>query len=63
VGIYIGNQKFIHSQGDVHVSSFNPADQEYDEYNLNRLLYAVRILNGIGTPGINITDTNPYYTK
>lgn len=63
VGIYIGNQKFIHSQGDVHVSSFNPADKEYDEYNLNRLLYAVRILNGIGTPGINTTDTNPYYTK
>ncbi|MBP1615942.1 MAG: putative peptidase [Bacteroidetes bacterium] len=61
VGIYIGNKKFIHSQGNVHVSSFDPADSEYDEYNLGRMLFGVRILNGIGTPGINTTDTNPYY--
>ena len=61
VCIYIGNKKFIHSQGDVHVSSFDPADSEYDEYNLGRMLFGVRILNGIGTPGINTTDTNPYY--
>ncbi|WP_321331354.1 C40 family peptidase [uncultured Bacteroides sp.] len=63
VAIYIGNKKFIHSLGDVHVSSFNPVDKDYDEYDLNRMLFAVRILNGIGTPGINTTDTNPYYNN
>lgn len=64
VGIYIGNQQFIHSQGDVHVSSFNPADQNFDEFNLNRLLYAVRILPSINKEAtLNTTDKNPYYIK
>lgn len=62
VGIYIGNQKFIHSQGDVHVSSLNSADQEFDEFNLDRLLYAVRILPYINKEAsLNTTVTNPYY--
>lgn len=62
VAIYLGNKKFIHSQGDVHVSSFNLADAEYDEYNLNRLLYAVRVLLYINKEtALNTTATNPYY--
>lgn len=62
VAIYLGNKKFIHSQGDVHVSSFNLADAEYDEYNLNRLLYAVRVLPYINKESaLNTTATNPYY--
>lgn len=62
VGIYMGDKKFIHSQGDVHVSSFDPADGEYDEYNLNRLLYAVRVLPYINKEAaLNTTETNPYY--
>lgn len=62
VGIYIGNKKFIHSLGDVHVGSFNPADREYDEYDLKRLLYASRILPYINKEkGLNTTDQNSYY--
>lgn len=62
VAIYLGNKKFIHSQGDVHVSSFNPADVEYDEYNLNRLLYAVRVLPYINKEkDLNTTATNQFY--
>lgn len=62
VGIYLGDKKFIHSQGDVHVSSFDPAAGEYDEYNLNRLLYAVRVLPYINKEAaLNTTETNPYY--
>lgn len=62
VGIYIGNQKFIHSQGDVHVSSFTPTDRDFDPFNLNRLLYAVRILPYINKEAtLNTTDKNPYY--
>lgn len=64
VGIYVGNQQFIHSQGDVHVSSLNPVDKNFDEYNLNRLLYAVRVLPYINKEAaLNTTDKNPYYTK
>ncbi|MDR3118469.1 MAG: C40 family peptidase [Mediterranea sp.] len=61
VALYIGNKKFIHSQGDVRVNSFEPADAEFDAYNLDRLLFATRILDSIGAPGISTTATNLYY--
>lgn len=62
VGMYIGGKRFIHSQGDVRVSSFDPADDLFDEYNLGRLLFAVRVLPYINKEkGLNTTLTNPYY--
>ena len=62
VGIYIGNKKFIHSLGYVHISSFNPADVEYDEYDLNRLLWAQRVLPYINKEeGLTTTDKNEIY--
>lgn len=62
VGFYIGNKKFIHALGDVHISSFNPQDKEYDEFNTGRLLYAVRFLPYINKEKeLNTTDRNPYY--
>ena len=32
VSFYVGDQRFIHSMGDVHVGSFNPNDSLYDAY-------------------------------
>lgn len=62
VAIYIGNKRFIHSQGDVHVSSFDPADPTFDEFNLNRLLFATRILPYIGRqPALSTTVSNDFY--
>ena len=62
VAIYIGNRRFIHSQGDVHVSSFDPQDKLFDEYNLGRLLFAVRVLPYINKEkGLNTTATNEHY--
>ncbi len=63
VAIYLGDKKFIHSQGDVRINSFDPADEEYDEYNLNRLLFATRVLPYINKedPALNTTETNPYF--
>ena len=62
VGIYMGNQKFIHSLAWVHVSSFNPADPEYDEYDLNRLLWAQRILPQLNTiPELKTNDNVEFY--
>ena len=61
VAIYMGNKKFIHAQGDVRINSFDPKDADYDEYNLNRLLFATRFLDSIGSPEINTTVTNSYY--
>ena len=62
VGMYIGGKRFIHSQGDVHVSSFDPADGLYDEFNLNRLLHAVRFLHLVGKDSsFTTTENNPYF--
>ncbi|KAA6338500.1 Dipeptidyl-peptidase 6 [termite gut metagenome] len=63
-GIYLGDKKFIHSQGYVHISSFNREDDEFDAFNLNRLLFATRILPVINRSNggeIHTTLTNPYY--
>jgi cell wall-associated NlpC family hydrolase len=62
VGMYIGNRHFIHSIGWVHLSSFNPKDEDYDGYDLNRLLFAARILPYINKQdGLNTTDHNSFY--
>lgn len=62
VGMYIGNKRFIHSQGDVRMGSFDPADALFDEYNLGRLLFVARVLPSINKePLLNTTATNPYY--
>jgi cell wall-associated NlpC family hydrolase len=62
VGIYIGNKRFIHSQGDVRISSFDKDDALFDSYNLGRLLFAARVLPYINKePQLNTTATNPYY--
>lgn len=62
VGIYLGGKQFIHALGDVHVSSFNPDDSNYDEFDTKRLLFAVRFLPYINKEkGMNTTDRNPYY--
>jgi hypothetical protein len=62
VALYVGNQHFIHSMGNVHESSFNPKDANYDAYDLNRRLHAVRFLPYLNKESdINTTITNPFY--
>ncbi len=64
VGFYMGNKRFIHSLGCVHENSFDPESDIYDEYNLNRLLFATRVLPYINKkPGLTTTDKNPYYSS
>lgn len=45
VGMWIGNDQFIHSAGRVKVSSIDPDADNYDEYNLNRYLETKRYVN------------------
>ena len=62
VGMYVGGKRFIHSQGDVRVSSFDSEDKLFDAYNLGRLLFAARILPYINKEeSINTTERNKYY--
>jgi len=45
VGMWIGNDEFIHSAGRVHISSVDPNDPNYDLYNINRYIRSKRLLN------------------
>jgi len=45
VGMWIGNNEFIHSSGRVHISSVDKNAPNYDEHNFNRYLRSKRILN------------------
>ncbi len=44
VGMWIGNNEFIHASNMVRISSINPVAENYDEYNLKRYLRTKRIL-------------------
>jgi len=45
VGMWIGDNKFIHSMGEVHISNFDKDAEDFDEYNYNRYLRSKRVLN------------------
>ena len=57
VGMWIGNQEFIHSSGRVRISSFDKETDNYDEYNLNRYLRSKRILKKEDKDLIDLTQT------
>ena len=62
VAFYLGDKRFIHSQGDVRINSFDPTDPLFDAYNLGRLLFAARLLPYIDKqPALNTTLTNSFY--
>ena len=62
VGIYIGNQQFIHASDYIHINSFDPENELYDEYNTNRYLRTMRYIGSEETPGITSTVLHPFYT-
>lgn len=43
VGLWLGNNQFIHSSGDVHISSMDSLAENFDNYNYNRYLRTRRI--------------------
>jgi len=45
VGLYIGNGKFIHSDGLVRINSFNPGDENYSEFRRKGLQAVRRIMD------------------
>ena len=63
VGIYIGNMQFIHASDYIHISSFNPEDKLYDEFNTNRYLRSMRYIGCEATTGISSIAEHPFYSK
>jgi len=47
VGMWIGNNEFIHASGKIRISSLDPAAPNFDEFELKRFLQAKRMV-GIG---------------
>lgn len=57
VGMWIGNDEFIHASNMVRVSSIDPNASNFDEYNLNRYLRTKRILKEKDNDLIDLTKT------
>lgn len=45
VGMWIGDNQFIHSMGNVHISTMDTTAEDFDEYNYNRYLRTKRVLD------------------
>ena len=63
VGIYIGNQDFIHSSGFVKVSSLDATRANYDATNTREFIRATRIIGSVDTEGVWHIAHNPLYQK
>ncbi|MBM1105206.1 C40 family peptidase [Aurantibacter crassamenti] len=57
VGMWIGNNEFIHASNMVRISSMDSEADNFDEWNRNRYLRTKRILKEEGEALINLTQT------
>ncbi|WP_224482643.1 C40 family peptidase [Robertkochia aurantiaca] len=57
VGMWIGDNQFIHSSGDVHISSTDSTRTNYDAYNTGRYLRSQRLLNENSQGIIRLKDS------
>lgn len=57
VGLWIGNNEFIHSSGKVRISSIDKGSKFYDEYNLDRYLRSKRVFGQEGYGLIDLTSS------
>ncbi len=60
VGMWIGNNEFIHSSGDVHISSMDENAENFDEFNKGRYLRTKRYL-GEKTKGLTYLKNEPIF--
>lgn len=61
VGIYIGNNEFIHEAGFVKINSFDRDKDNFSEYRLKHFIRARRILNSIDKNGISSIKNHKFY--
>ncbi|WP_108244542.1 C40 family peptidase [Muricauda brasiliensis] len=60
VGMWIGDNQFIHSAGNVHISTMDQNSDDFDEYNYNRYLRTKRILNETGEGLLYLTKEDVF---
>ena len=61
VGMYIGNNHYIHSSGRVQINSFNPDDEDFSLARKESLVSASRILNSLDSEQIISIKNHPWY--
>lgn len=61
VGIYMGNNEFIHEATQVKTGSLSPSAPNYDTLNTSELVRACRIIGANELTGITTLNDNPYY--
>ncbi|RRQ50062.1 glycoside hydrolase [Maribacter algicola] len=63
VGMWIGNNEFIHASDRVRISSMDKDAENYDEYNLNRYLRSKRVLGQEDEALINLERNYTFYNS
>jgi len=63
VGMWIGNNQFIHSSGNVHISTFDTTATDFDEANYNRYLRTKRLLKVEDKALINLKGSRIFTEK
>ncbi len=61
VAMALGDDRFIHSLGDVHTASFNEKDVDYDAYETRRYLWSVRLDVSRSSPCWQTSSENGFY--
>lgn len=62
VGIWIGDNRFIHSSGRVHISTVDSTAADFDEFNYNRYLRTKRLL-GEEDPNLVLLKRSDLFTN
>jgi gamma-D-glutamyl-L-lysine dipeptidyl-peptidase len=60
VGIYIGNEEFIHESGMVQINSFDKSKKNYSHFRYTQFVKAKRIINSAGKNGVHLLKNVQY---
>ena len=60
VGIYIGNEEFIHESGMVQINSFDKSKSNYSHFRYTQFVKAKRIINSAGKNGVYLLKNVQY---
>lgn len=63
VGMWIGDNKFIHAMGDVHISNMDTTAEDFDKYNYDRYLRTKRIINQEGDGLLYLANSDVFMAK
>jgi hypothetical protein len=61
VAIYLGDGKIIHASGRVQIESLRRGDADFNEYRLQTMVRAQRMLEGVGEHGVIPLYDHPWY--